>query len=83
MLYNESSCCGMISKHMYPLVLPLMAPFCMEITKKKLTPAAAPDPITYTSTLYALVCKSIIITWKNLPCTIVMGNHLIMQRYMR
>ena len=27
------SCCGLISKHVYPLELPKMTPFCMKITK--------------------------------------------------
>ena len=31
---NLSSCCGIISKHVYRLELPKMAPFCMKITKK-------------------------------------------------
>ena len=30
---NLPSCCGIISKHVYPLELPKMAPFCMKITK--------------------------------------------------
>ena len=31
---NIPSFWGMISKHMYPLILPKIAPFCMKITKK-------------------------------------------------
>ena len=31
---NLSSYCSIISKLMYPLILPKMAPFCMKITKK-------------------------------------------------
>ena len=30
---NLLSCCGLISKHVYPLELPKVAPFCMKITK--------------------------------------------------
>ena len=30
---NLPSCCGIISKHVYPLELPKMAQFCMKITK--------------------------------------------------
>ena len=34
---NLPSCCGILSKHVYPLELPKMEPFCMKIIFKKIS----------------------------------------------
>ena len=43
-MVNPLSCRCIISKHMYPLVLPKIAPFCMKITKKFLGEDPKPPP---------------------------------------
>ena len=60
--FSEFACCDLISKHMYPLVLPKMAPFCMKITQKKNTGGATQTPFNnncfrYYYTIYILIIK--------------------------
>ena len=49
---NLPSCCGIISRHMYPLELPQMAPFCTKILFKKIWGRTPRPPFNHDSFTY-------------------------------
>ena len=59
---NLPSCCGIISKHVYPLELPKMAPFCMKITKNN--SGGGPQSISRTSAATFHSAFTSVIGWR-------------------